>query len=318
MSLTKTILIGAMCFCILLIIILALRNRLSSSKSTDSTFSKVVGVFTVLGVIFTIVYSAFTPPRSPEIFPKKLYSDKEIVISIDSPDDASIYYELEDSRIPTSNSTKYTEPFTIYQSSSIIAVAIDYLNAVSDPSTVIYSIGSTSPPTTSTQLSVGSQPPTPSNPVSLRNRLVGFSMPNPKYDILNQGSFNVYTGPGESYIRGANGNAIVDTKEEIQLLGSKYGWTLIAYEITSGTASGKWRIGYIDGIFDQRDLPNANISAKCVVDTYLTDIHDVTANVIMYLAKDTEVIVMAADSSWAYVQYPRGSAWGYVPLDALE
>ncbi len=53
--------------------------------------------------------------------------------------------------------------------------------------------------------------------------------------------FEVYSGPGDHYERGANGKATVSTNDWIQVFGSENGWILIQYDLSST----KMRIGWI-------------------------------------------------------------------------
>ena len=53
--------------------------------------------------------------------------------------------------------------------------------------------------------------------------------------------FEVYSGPGDHYQRGANGKASVSTNDWIQVFGSENGWIMIQYDISST----QMRIGWI-------------------------------------------------------------------------
>lgn len=310
-------------------------KKFFSSESFDSSFGQMISILlTLVGGVFACLGIFLSPPRPPEIFPKNLNSNQNVIIYIDSPDKTLTYYTFDDNSIPNRDSNYYTQPITIKKSSTIIAVSIDSFNCVSDPSVGIYTIESNSiagSPTPVSTISNGMQTviysltpdstltPTPTpRPLSLRESLANSIMPIAQSTILNEGLFDLYSGPGSSYIRGANGKASVDTKNEVMLLGAKNGWTLIAYEVTAGTDIGNWRTGFINGNFDNRSIPNASISAICSSNTYLTDDPTVSHKPLVNLPIGMQVTVMAIDSSWAYVQYPQGPAWGYVPLDALE
>ncbi len=53
--------------------------------------------------------------------------------------------------------------------------------------------------------------------------------------------YDVYSGPGEQYLRGADGRAAVSTNDWIQVFGRQNGWVMVQYDVSSG----QYRIGWI-------------------------------------------------------------------------
>lgn len=55
----------------------------------------------------------------------------------------------------------------------------------------------------------------------------------------------VYTGPGEAYLRAAEGRAAVSTAGWVQTFCTEDGWTLVHYEV----AEGRYRFGWVEGAY---------------------------------------------------------------------
>lgn len=53
---------------------------------------------------------------------------------------------------------------------------------------------------------------------------------------------DVYSGPGEAYLRGARGRASVSIEQAFTVLGKSEGWLMVLYVIDKD----QWRVGYID------------------------------------------------------------------------
>ena len=131
--------------------------------------------------------------------------------------------------------------------------------------------------------------------------------------------YAVYSGPGEGYLRSANGKAAVSTNDWIQVFGVEDGWALIQYDISSS----QMRFGYIAA----SALPkNANVDelAFTPVDAYLTRRVSLTddplnsQSVLLTLPEGTWVTWLATMGEWAYVESSTGDlVRGFVPLSAL-
>ena len=133
--------------------------------------------------------------------------------------------------------------------------------------------------------------------------------------------FPVYSGPGEHYVRGANGKALVSTNDWIQVFGVTDGWAMIQYDITAS----HMRIGYIKATA----LPkNAKVQELALYpqsklvgrSTQMTDdplfskegIHSLKAGVEL-----TQLSTLGTD--WAYVELQAGDSLlrGFVPASDL-
>ena len=131
--------------------------------------------------------------------------------------------------------------------------------------------------------------------------------------------YDVYSGPGEEYVRGGNGKAMVSTNDWIQVFGEERGWILIQYNISNG----HMRFGYIPAI----SLPrNARVSPfnfnhiPSMTTRYvqLTD-DPLNSQAVLYsIPAGARVDWLSVMGNWAYVEY-RGD-WpvrGFIPMDAL-
>lgn len=62
-----------------------------------------------------------------------------------------------------------------------------------------------------------------------------------EYDIAPGQMFDVYTGPGEKYLRAADGKASVSTNGKVEFCGVDGDWVLVRYDINSKSV----RYGYV-------------------------------------------------------------------------
>ncbi len=131
--------------------------------------------------------------------------------------------------------------------------------------------------------------------------------------------YNVYTGPGENYLRGGSGKAAVSTNDWIQVFGRENGWILIQYAISKD----HMRFGWIP----EKALPkNAQVgnvgfvpvSATLGRGATLTDDPLNSQAALISLPAGTRVTMLASMGSWAYVESASGDlVRGFVPMDAL-
>lgn len=133
--------------------------------------------------------------------------------------------------------------------------------------------------------------------------------------------FPVYSGPGEQYVRGAQGKAMVSTNDWIQVFGVTDGWAMIQYDITAT----HMRIGYIDAAA----LPkNARVGALALYpqsklvgrSTQLTDDPLFSKESILQLKAGGEVTQLSTlGTDWTYVEVQSGDSLlrGFVPAASL-
>lgn len=131
--------------------------------------------------------------------------------------------------------------------------------------------------------------------------------------------YPVYTGPGEKFLRAANGKAAVSTNDWIQVFGVEDGWAMIQYDLSSD----RMRIGWIEA----SALPkNANVNALrlndqpavTVAEASMTDDPLKSQTALRVLPKGYQVTWLATLGSWAYVQDDQDWARGFVPLSAIS
>ena len=130
--------------------------------------------------------------------------------------------------------------------------------------------------------------------------------------------YNVYTGPGETYVRSGNGKGSVSTNDWIQVFGEHDGYILIQYDINAD----HFRIGWIDA----KALPDGaqidaitfdEIPATIVKACALTDDPLQSGAEIAKLEQGTGVTLLTALGDWRYVraQAGGGTMCGFVPAD---
>ena len=137
-------------------------------------------------------------------------------------------------------------------------------------------------------------------------------------------NLNVYSAPGTSSYRGANGKAYVSTNGPVYVAGWDGNWLLVMYETNSGGV----RVGYV-----RKGDISGSITASSLVFDYtvrtlsrsatLTDDPVTGSTAIAQLSSGTQVTYLAAYSygtSWAYVETTVGgqAARGFIPASALN
>ena len=136
--------------------------------------------------------------------------------------------------------------------------------------------------------------------------------------------YSVYSGPGDHYVRGANGKAAVSTNGNVYVYGWDSGWLLILYRLDSGGG----RIGYIDGskMTDTVNVPIVAFSHETTNVLYACSVTDdpvVGDTPLAKLDAGAEVTFlcwMQNDSAWAYVEAntSAGTVRGCIPADAVD
>ncbi len=146
-------------------------------------------------------------------------------------------------------------------------------------------------------------------------RLRGQAIPFP-----DDFTYEVYSGPGESYLRGGNGKALVSTGGEIHVYGVENGWALIRYDISGS----RQRYGYIPAITlphmyaDSKRIKLVNFEALAedaviLRNTYITDDpHGSKEQLCKVQAGTVGILYLGTlNEDWAYVQFVNGEG---VPL----
>lgn len=132
--------------------------------------------------------------------------------------------------------------------------------------------------------------------------------------------YAVYSGPGEDYLRAANGKASVSTNDWIQVFGVEDGWALIQYDISSS----QMRFGYIDASAlpknaDVAELDFQPVNAYTTRRATITDDPLNTQWALATLHDGAWVTWLATMGEWAYVESTTGDAIrGFVPVNALS
>ena len=134
--------------------------------------------------------------------------------------------------------------------------------------------------------------------------------------------FEVYSGPGDHYERGANGKASVSTNDWIQVFGAENGWILIQYDLSST----KMRIGWItetarpSGV-TVSPLRFAYADAEITVATFLTDDPLGSQTRLRTLSTGQRGVTwLAAMGNWVYVEITGEGlpVRGFVPASAIR
>ena len=133
--------------------------------------------------------------------------------------------------------------------------------------------------------------------------------------------YEVYSGPGKDFLRGANNKAAVSTNDWIQVFGEEDGWILIQYAINKD----KYRFGYIE----TKALPkNTEVKAldfnTClavtVADTEITDDPLYSKAALGTIAAEEDVLWLASIGEWAYIESDVDDipVRGFVPVENLQ
>lgn len=137
--------------------------------------------------------------------------------------------------------------------------------------------------------------------------------------------YAVYSGPGESFERGANGKAAVSTNDWIQVFGQAGDWILIQYAVSSD----HMRFGYIPASALPKNVTVGNLDANLgdlpaiiSVNTFLTDDPIKSQSVLRTLAAGQTVTWLATMDQWVYIQLEDENGHpfcrGFVPASAIQ
>lgn len=132
--------------------------------------------------------------------------------------------------------------------------------------------------------------------------------------------YAVYSGPGEDYLRAANGKAAASTNDWIQVFGTDGDWVLIQYDISAN----QMRFGYIQASAlpknaQVEELAFQPVSAYTTRRATLTDDPLNTQCALTTLPEGAWVTWLATMGEWAYVESTTGDAMrGFVPVSVLS
>ncbi|MBQ8162386.1 MAG: hypothetical protein IJ083_16790 [Clostridia bacterium] len=129
--------------------------------------------------------------------------------------------------------------------------------------------------------------------------------------------YNVYSGPGEHYLRGADGKAVVSTNDWIEVFGRDGDWALVQYNVGRGHN----RIGYIRASnlpkgSKVQNLDFAYTRATVLRTTTLTDDPLYSGAALMQCREGETVTVLSHLSSFTYVE--AGNARGFIRSEDLS
>ncbi len=153
-----------------------------------------------------------------------------------------------------------------------------------------------------------------------RNAGDPIAMPRPQEPSLRTGEkYDVFSAPGRSSYRPANGKAVMSTNDWVQVFGQEDGWVLVQYDISSG----QMRFGYVDASVLPRGvqvpvLAWAEIPYEIVSDTWLTDDPLNSCKTLMTLATGEQVTCLATMGDWLYVETTLSgkTVRGFIPVAA--
>ena len=153
-----------------------------------------------------------------------------------------------------------------------------------------------------------------------RNAGDPIAMPRPQEPSLRTGEkYDVFSAPGRSSYRPANGKAVMSTNDWVQVFGQEDGWVLVQYDISSG----QMRFGYVDASVLPRGvqvpvLAWAEIPYEVVSDTWLTDDPLNSCKTLMTLAPGEQVTCLATMGDWLYVETTLSgkTVRGFIPVAA--
>ncbi len=120
--------------------------------------------------------------------------------------------------------------------------------------------------------------------------------------------YSVYSGPGENYLRGGSGKAVVSTNDWIQVFGKENGWIMIQYAITADHMRIGWiRESALPKNADVGTLHLGSYTAHTAVPCALTDDPLFSLSSLMTVPAGAEVTWLTAMGSWTYVEYDTGA-----------
>ncbi len=150
--------------------------------------------------------------------------------------------------------------------------------------------------------------PTPQSKIYETTSKVGaknsYTLEGNRVYLYTNERFDVYSGPGTSYYRGADGKATVSTNDWIDIYGNDNGWTLISYEI----GQGRYRFGYVKssllyGKATTSDIQFENSKTQTASDVTMTDDPVGFSSTLTIITAGQPITVLAHYGDQAYIEY---------------
>ena len=141
--------------------------------------------------------------------------------------------------------------------------------------------------------------------------------------LLGNETVPVYSGPDESYQRGAGGKASVSTKEPVTVYATNHDWILISYEVATGERFGYIPRGYLPAdVSIEYELTQGNYSVGLTTrEVAVLDNLSQAGEPLCILPYQTPMEVWATLGEWLYVGSFSDSGYscrGFIPIDAFH
>ena len=127
----------------------------------------------------------------------------------------------------------------------------------------------------------------------------------------------VYTGPGEDWLRAADGKAAVSPNDWVQVFCTEDGCTLVQYEVQPG----RYRFGWVKGAYTDRQADFCRAKAVILREAALTDDPLGQREALCVLPEGAQVTWLGAmGSAWIYVEAETAGTpvRGFVLRDQLR
>lgn len=150
------------------------------------------------------------------------------------------------------------------------------------------------------------------------------NLPEPdEVSFTSNQKYAVYSGPGEHYLRSANGKASMSTNDWVQVFGTDGEWALVQYDISSD----KMRFGYIPAevlpkVYDAKPLSLLRQPANVAYEASVTDDPLNSRDAIGKLVPGMDNVILLGylGSDWSYIEATVNNVplRGFVPCYAVE
>ncbi len=147
-----------------------------------------------------------------------------------------------------------------------------------------------------------------------------WGIPQPKeIEFPSNKQYPVYAGPGEQYLRGANGKAAMATNDWVQVFGTEGDWALVQYDITSD----QMRIGYItaDALPKPATVPGLHLAyyPATITACPLTDDPLTSGKPLCQLPSSSVTFLAWLGNDWAYIETTLNQVpvRGFVPATSI-
>lgn len=132
--------------------------------------------------------------------------------------------------------------------------------------------------------------------------------------------YDVYSGPGEDYLRGGDGRAAVSTNDWVQVFGQEDGWMLIQYALSSDRMRFGWiPVEALPRGADVEPFRFSGVDAWTRRSVAVTDDPLASGAPLLTLPEGCRVAWLATMGDWAYIESSTGDLLrGFVPVEALR